>query len=1036
MLGAVSQVSAKDLNATDDKMAISVEETLFNADESSNSATFSDLNQTINGNDDLDIYLTSDYMFNSSSDSNFTKGIQINRNVTIYGNGHTIDANKQARIFLVSHGGIVFRDLNLINGNVDNNDYPINGGAILDYPNSNFTCINCTFYNNHAVNAGAVEGGTVINCTFKNNHAAYWGGAIYDSYVYNSTFIGNVACYGGALWFCHACENSIFISNQGYLDGGAINTAPIVKCTFIGNYAKNGGAFFMKGFYDIHECIDSIFINNSATYGGALYYNVESSNPNFMAINCDFTNNSAIYGGALYGINSTNSRFNNNSASENGGAMYGENLNASNSIFIGNKALKGGAFSANGDVNSCIFMNNHADEGSAILSQNNDLGYMIDINNSIFLDNDGSYVIDCYDNNIGYCWFGNTALNYTKRPYVKIHTEDKYRKDLNNWLFMNASATPSRINYGEKSTVIFDFYNYDGKIKEMDSSNLDYIYFNLSASNGKLNKKIVLPGETAIFRFTADEDGTVTADAYGVDYSIVISINSTISLSVSDVNINYGEPANLEITLTDLGVPVSGEEVKIKLDGVTYTRTTDSRGKASLAVDLNSGNYTAEVYYKNISTSAKLTVNKLTTQTSISYVKTSDDAVTLIVNVTPSTAEGNVTFNVNGKDYSANVSDSKAHIDLNDLVAGDYVAKAIYGGDINHKSSISGEVKFNVESIIDILAPDVTKYYGGSERFTVILKDNKNNPISNAKVNITINGVSYGRTTGVDGITSIALGLNSGVYNVTTEYAGIKVYSTVIIKSTVISNDFTKMFRNDTQYQGTFVDSQGNLIKNRLVTFNINGVFYNRTTNENGVARMNINLNPGQYVLTAFNPDSGEKHTTVITVLSTIIENHDLTKYYRNDSQYSLRLLDEKGNPVGEGVSIKLNINGVFYTRTSNASGYVKMNINLIPGTYIITAEYNSLMASNRITVLSTLKTNDLSMKYHDGSKFEAEVFDGQGKPYPNQKVSFNINGVFYERFSEDDGVARLSINLMAGRYIITSTFNGLNAANKVTVSS
>ena len=120
-----------------------------------------------------------------------------------------------------------------------------------------------------------------------------------------------------------------------------------------------------------------------------------------------------------------------------------------------------------------------------------------------------------------------------------------------------------------------------------------------------------------------------------------------------------------------------------------------------------------------------------------------------------------------------------------------------------------------------------------------------------------------------------------------TEYDGIKLYSTVTVKDTVISNDFTKMFRNGTQYYATFVDSRCNLLKNTQVRLNINGVFYTRTTNDLGVAKMNINLNPGTYVLTADNPASGEQHTTVITVLSSIVENYDLTKYYRNESKYT-----------------------------------------------------------------------------------------------------------------------------------------------------
>ena len=74
-------------------------------------------------------------------------------------------------------------------------------------------------------------------------------------------------------------------------------------------------------------------------------------------------------------------------------------------------------------------------------------------------------------------------------------------------------------------------------------------------------------------------------------------------------------------------------------------------------------------------------------------------------------------------------------------------------------------------------------------------------------------------------------------------------------------------------------------------------------------------------------------------------------------------------------------------------------------------------------------------MKFRDGSKFEAKVLDGQGNPYAGQTVTFNINGVFYTKTTDADGIARLNINLPAGTYIITSMYNGLNAANNVKIA-
>ena len=142
------------------------------------------------------------------------------------------------------------------------------------------------------------------------------------------------------------------------------------------------------------------------------------------------------------------------------------------------------------------------------------------------------------------------------------------------------------------------------------------------------------------------------------------------------------------------------------------------------------------------------------------------------------------------------------------------------------------------------------------------------------------------------------------------------------------------------------------------------------------------------------------------------------------------------GKAVDECEKVTFNVNGVFYTRQTNASGIATLNFKLLPSKYVITAEYKWLMASNTIKVLSVLETKDLVMKYKDGSKFEAKILDGQGKPYAGQTVTFNINGVFYTKTTEADGIARLKINLLAGEYIITSMYNGLNAANKVTISS
>ena len=281
----------------------------------------------------------------------------------------------------------------------------------------------------------------------------------------------------------------------------------------------------------------------------------------------------------------------------------------------------------------------------------------------------------------------------------------------------------------------------------------------------------------------------------------------------------------------------------------------------------------------------------------------------------------------------------------------------------------------------------------------------------------------------------MALNLNSGEYPVVVTYNKVSTDAKVTILTTVNGTDVSKIFRNATQYYATFRDSEGNYLKvGTSVRFNIHGVFYDRQVSTYGLARLNINLEPGTYIITAMNPVTGEQSSNVITVFSRITENKDITKYYRNGTQYTAKIIGDNGKPVGAGEVVTFNINGVFYERHTDVNGIVKLNINLQPGDYIITAEYKGCKVSNNIEVLPVLFADDFTKIYGTSDPFYATLIDGQGNPNPNQRIEFNINGVFYYRTTDSSGQALLNINLMPGEYIITSSYNGLSIANTVTV--
>lgn len=69
------------------------------------------------------------------------------------------------------------------------------------------------------------------------------------------------------------------------------------------------------------------------------------------------------------------------------------------------------------------------------------------------------------------------------------------------------------------------------------------------------------------------------------------------------------------------------------------------------------------------------------------------------------------------------------------------------------------------------------------------------------------------------------------------------------------------------------------------------------------------------------------------------------------------------------------------------------------------------------IMVLLVCSVRDLNRSFKDGFKFEAKLMDSQVKAFANQIITFNINGVFYDRTTDNEDIARLNINLMAGKY-------------------
>ena len=342
---------------------------------------------------------------------------------------------------------------------------------------------------------------------------------------------------------------------------------------------------------------------------------------------------------------------------------------------------------------------------------------------------------------------------------------------------------------------------------------------------------------------------------------------------------------------------------------------------------------------------------------------------------------------------------------------------------VNNKLRVSGSGKSPFEGYHTVSLPEYVSINEGDE-FSIILNNTQLPILINSRQNFQKNkSLVYQNNTWKDTF------YNKGTVS-------LKVYTQKSIPE-LKTEDIVKYYKNGTQFTADVGDS------GKEVIFEVNGNNYTRISDDKGIATMNINLNPGNYTIkttyegkTSATKSSYDKIVIQndIEVLPTLIGDN-LVKYYRNDSQFYISLVDGEGNALS-GENIIMNINGVFYERTTDENGTAKLNINLNPGEYILTAidPLTSLLISYNITVLPVLTAEDLNMTYKDGSKFSATLVDSQGNPLSGVNITFNINGVFYNRTTDENGTARLNINLMPGEYIITSQYATAVIANKITI--
>ena len=405
--------------------------------------------------------------------------------------------------------------------------------------------------------------------------------------------------------------------------------------------------------------------------------------------------------------------------------------------------------------------------------------------------------------------------------------------------------------------------------------------------------KLTVNGKTYVR--TTDADGKVRLSislASEKTYPIAVSFNGEDEYNQSSAKANIvvkrtgqkiissniafapNKASYYSITLKDSNnKPIANKNVKFTINKKTYTVKTNSKGIAKVKIKLSKKKtYKITIKsartnkYKAITKTNKITIkalkqkiissNKVYAPKSVNYY-----TITLKDQNNAAIANKKITIKVGTKTY-------KKKTNKNGVVKLKikFSKKKTYKVTIKSPKTSQYKVKSKTNKItINALKQKITsankKYLPqAGEYYSITLKDQNNQLIKSKKVKFTINKKTYTVKTNSKGVAKLKISLtDEGVYTLkinspkTNQYKAItKTNKITIEKGTPKFTSYDRTYSNnsDGEYSIYLSDYAGKALANGKIIFSINGNTYNASTDSNGIAKFNINIDTaGTYSL-------------------------------------------------------------------------------------------------------------------------------------------------------------------------------------------
>ena len=530
---------------------------------------------------------------------------------------------------------------------------------------------------------------------------------------------------------------------------------------------------------------------------------------------------------------------------------------------------------------------NNSAGDKSVIKFYNGENHNLTVNDNIFLNNEGVAISFVRSDSTSNADYNWFGNNATNYDVAPTTTN----VELGNWLFLNATAYPASISVSESSDILFKLYSYGSSgVSDYDDSKLPVVNLTVTANNGEVDKDTVVLGDSVEFTPNGAGDASVTAAIENAEYTVVLDVAKAGSvLSGDDLVMAYRDGSAWAVALNDEdGNGIAGKVVKIGIN-----------------------------------------INGL------------DKVYSFVTDV-------------NGV----------AGLPIN-LISGTYAVNATFEGDGDYEASFTNATVTVNRAVAVLTGGNLEMTYKDGSSWVVALSDADGDAIVGVKVAIGVAGKVYYIKTDDEGNAVLPINLPSGTYTVNASFTDSR-YEAELISATIVvdkavpvlsAEDLVMNYKDGSAWDVTLTDANGNALVNTYVEFTVSGKTYSRKTNENGVASLPINLAVGTYNISATYESS---NFNVVEISKTVVVNPpvydlaaaDVNMTYQDGTSYNVQIADAQGSPVAQaGVVIKVTINGKSYDRKTNADGIASLPINLRPGSYEITAEYNGKQITNTIVV-------------------------------------------------------------------------------------